>query len=334
MSRNRPALLVLLVAATLLFVLPARGARLAVAPFAPEGECPASSTWIGPGLAFVLNESLARAQVPYVPLEHLREVFDQEGLVTEPRFAKPSLVSLARQLGAGILLTGRYRVEGKDLYVSMEALDLQGDLRRLGRWEAREPVSALLALSEDLGRDLFAVLDTPWPDLPRVAPAAFESYVRGRIASDPTVAEVYLRKAVELEPSYDEASCYLALLLRNTGRVSEARSILEGLSKRSFSRSAVALAALAGLRLDEGRIGDAWNLYVRSLKAGETPEAHLGLARLYLRQKKTAEALRELRMAETFGVHQEEIELLRSQAQPQPPTAAGGTQREAGSPSP
>ncbi len=332
MSRNRPALLVLLAAATLLFVLPARAARVAVAPFTPEGECPASSTWIGPGLAFILNESLARAQVPYVPLGHLREVFDQEGLVAEPRFAKLSLVSLARQLGAGILVTGRYRLDGDDLRVSMEALDLRGDLRRLGRWEAREPVSALLALSEDLGRDLFAVLDTPWPDLPRVAPAAFESYVRGRIASDTTVAEVYLRKAVELEPSYDEASCYLALLLRNTGRLSEARSILEGLSKKSFSRSAAALAALAGLRLEEGRIGEAWNLYVRSLKAGETPEAHLGLARLYLRQKKNAEALRELRMAETFGVYQEEIELLRSQAQP--PAAASRPPTEAAPPSP
>lgn len=332
MRRNRPTFPVLMAAAAVLLVLPARAARVAVAPFAPEGECPASSTWIGPGLAFVLNESLARAQVPYVPLEHLREVFDQEGLVAEPRFAKPSLVSLARQLGSGILVTGRYRLEGEDLRVSMEALDLQGDLRRLGRWEAREPVSALLALSEDLGRDLFAVLDTPWPPMPRVAPAAFESYVRGRTASDATVAEVYLRKAVELEPSYDEASCYLALLLRNTGRLSEARSILERLSKKPFSRSAVALAALGGLRLDEGRIGDAWNLYVRSLKAGETPEAHLGLARLYLRQGKNAEALRELRMAETFGVHQEEIELLRSRAQP--PAAAPGPQTEAEPPSP
>lgn len=334
MSGNRRTPLVLLAAAALSLALPAWAVRVAVAPFAPEGECPASSMWIGPGLAFVLNESLARAQVPHVPLEHLREVFDQEGLVAEPRFATPSLVSLARQLGSGILVTGRYRVEGSDLRVSMDVLDLRGDLKRLGRWEAREPVTALLALSEDLGRDLFAVLETPWPEMPRVAAAAFESYVRGRTASDPTVAEVYLRKAVELEPSYDEASCYLALLLRNTGRVSEARAILERLARKPFSRSAVALAALAGLRLDEGRIADAWNLYMRSLKAGETPEAHLGLARLYLRQKKSSEALRELRMAETFGVFQEEIELLRSQAQPAPPAASAAPPKEAEPPSP
>lgn len=320
---------VLWFAAVLLWIgLPVRAVRVAVAPFASEGEGPPSASWIGPGLAFVLNESLARAQVPHVPLEHLREVFDQEGLVAEPRFATPSLVSLARQLGSGILVTGRYRVEGEELRVTMEALDLRGDMRRLGRWEAREPVTALLRLSEDLGRDLFAALETPWPDLPPVSAAAFESYVRGRTAADPTVAEVFLRKAVELEPAYDEASCYLALLLKDTGRVSEARAILERLAKKTFSRSSVALAALAGLRLQEGRIAEAWNLFMRSLKAGETPEAHLGLARLYLRQGKNAEALRELRVAETFGVHQEEIELLKSKAQtssPAPPAPTAGS---------
>lgn len=334
MNKNRTFHLALMAAAALFLAVPARAVRVAVAPFTPEGECPASSTWIGPGIAFVLNESLARAQVPYVPLEHLREVFEQEGLVTEPRFIRPSLVSLARQLGSGILVTGRYRVQGTDLRVYMEVLDLREDLKRLGRWEVREPITALLALSEDLGRDLFEVLKTPWPDMPRIAPAAFESYVRGRTASDPTVAEVYLRKAVELEPSYDEASCYLALLLRSTGRVTEARTILERLSRKPFSRSAVALAALAGLRLEEGRIGEARNLYVHSLKAGETPEAHLGLARLYLRQKKSAEALRELRMAETFGVYQEEIDLLRSQAQPDPPAASPSPRKESALPSP
>ncbi|MGC8763159.1 MAG: tetratricopeptide repeat protein [Acidobacteriota bacterium] len=329
MSGTRTTLLALAAAAALALGSPAWAVRVAVAPFTPEGEAPASTAWIGPGLAFVLNESLARAQVPYVPLEHLREVYDQEGLVAEPRFAKPSLVSLARQLGSGILVTGRYRLAGEELSVSMEALDLRGDLKRLGRWEVREPVTALLALTEDLGRDLFAVLDTPWPEMPPISPAAFESYVRGRIATDPTVAEVYLRKAVELQPTYDEASCYLALLLRNAGRVTEARSILERIAKRPFSRSAVALAALAGIRLEEGRIAEAWNLYVRSLKAGETPEAHLGLARLYLRQKKYAETLKELRMAETFGVYQEEIELLRSQAQPAPPPAPGASREGA-----
>jgi len=317
----------LLLGAIVFFALPVWAERVLVLPVEQEAG-PTGAEWIGTGVAFALDEAMARAGIPHVPLEHVRSLYEQEGLVSSPRFSGPSRVALARQFGADVLVTGSYHVEGEELSVRMEALEIRGDLRRLGLWDVVKPLHELLGLTETLGRGLFKVLDQEWPTLPNVGPQAFESYVRGRIAEDLTLEEVYLRKAVELAPDYLEARCYLALVLRETGRVSEASQILEGLSRASFSRSYLVLASLAEIRLEEGRLKEAWSLFMRSLKAGESPEAHLGLARLYLRQKKSAEALRELKVAESFGTHQEEIELLRNQAQ------AGAPNREAPSASP
>jgi tetratricopeptide (TPR) repeat protein len=312
----------IVLAAFLLLVRPAWAARVLVLPIDQEAG-PPGAEWIGTGLAFALDEAMARAGVSHVPLEHVQSLYEQEGLVASPRFSVPSRLALARQFGADILVTGSFHVEGEALSVRAEALEVRGDLRRLGRWEVVKPLHELLGLTETLGRDLFGALGREWPPLLNVGPQAFESYVRGRIADDPTLEEVYLRKAVELAPGYAEARCYLALVLRETGRVSEASEMLEQLSGTSFSRSYLALASLAEIRLDEGRLKEAWSLFMQSLKAGESPEAHLGLARLYLRQKKKPEALRELKVTESFGTHQEEVELLRNQAQ------AGAPDREA-----
>jgi len=312
MKRWIPVLAVLL-----LLVRPVWAARVLVLPADLEAG-PTGAEWIGTGLAFALDEAMARAGVPHVPLEHVRSLYEQEGLVASPRFSTPSRVALARQFGADVLVTGSFHVEGERLTVRMEALEVQGDLRRLGRWEVLKPLHELLGLTETLGRGLFDVLGREWPALPDVGPQAFESYVRGRIAEDLTLQEVYLRKALELAPGYLEAQCYLAIVLKETGRISEASQSLERLSHASFSRSYLALASLAEIRLEEGRLKEAWSLFMRSLKAGESPEAHLGLARLYLRQKKNAEALRELKVAESFGTHQEEIESLRNRTQAAP----------------
>jgi hypothetical protein len=275
---------------------------------------PVSSAWIGTGLAVALNEALVSGGVSCIPAEDLQKVFEQEGLVRNPTFAAPSQVALARQLGASSVIRGSYAVEERSLKVHLEAYEVAGDVRLLGKWDETRDIDGLLDVTVRLAQSLFAAMGKPWLGYTPAPPPAFESYIRGRIALDPTLEEVFLRKALEISPDYAEAACYLAMVLQESGRTTEATGLLVPLEKRPFAKAYLALATLASIRLDEGRLQEAQRLLVASLKAAENPEAHIGLARLYLRQKRYAETLRELVVAERFGTHQEEIEALRAQA--------------------
>lgn len=305
-------------ALALLFIVLSSSAwaqRVLVFPL-DQAEGPASSDWIGTGLAVALDEALTRGGVLNIPLEDLRRYYDQSGLVESPTFGLPSQVGLARQLGAGVLVRGEYRVVGQALTVKLHAFGVAGDLKSLGQWEETQNLEGLLALTRKLGQELFGGLGRSWVEPPDVNPSAFESYIRGRIATDPTLQEVFFRKAVEIQPAYSDAWCCLAIVLKATGRVTESAGILSDLEKKSYPKAYLGLLTLADIRMDEGRLAEARRLLLASLKAAEGPEAHIGLAKLYFKQKKTKEALTELVVAETFGTHHDEIDALRKQIQP------------------
>jgi tetratricopeptide (TPR) repeat protein len=311
--------------------------RVLVFPLA-QTSGPVSASWIGTGLAVALDESLTQGGVPNIPYDNLKRLFEQEGLVENPSFDLPAAVALARQLGAGVLFFGRYSVTDAALSVHLDAYDLRGNLKRLDGWDERESLQGLLDLTGKLGHHVFTVLDKPWAGPPKVSPQAFESYIRGRISQDPLLQEVYFRKAVELQPDYDDAKCCLAVVLKDTGRVTESAGILEALEKKSYPKAYLGLLTLAEIRMESGRLIEARRLLMASLKASESPEAHVDLAKLNLRQKKFKEAQAELVMAERFGTHQEEIDALRAQidresaaaAQPKAPEAPKGSSTPAG----
>jgi tetratricopeptide (TPR) repeat protein len=321
----RRVLAVILLAFLAALSLPALAQRVVVFPMEQE-QGPPSTQWIGTGLAVALDECLWQGGVLTIPYEDLKRHFDQSGLVDDPSFRLPSQVALCRQFGAGILVTGSYAVKGERLAVQMEALQTAGDLKRLGSWTEEADLQSLLALSGRLEERIFKVLGQPWKLPPPVRPEAFESYIRGRTAADPTLQEVYYRKAIEIQPDYYDAQCYLAVLLKESGRLTEAASLLKGLETKSYAKAYLGLAALAEVRMDEGRLLEGQRLLLASLKASESPEAHLGLARLYLKQKRMAEAQAELAVASKFGTHGEEIESLRRQIEALQPAPMKGAE--------
>ncbi len=79
--------------------------------------------------------------------------------------------------------------------------------------------------------------------------------------------------------------------------------------------------------MEEGRLLEGRRLLLASLKASENAEAHMGLARLYLKQKRAAEAQAELVVASKFGTHGEEIEALKSQIEALPPASPEGADK-------
>ncbi|MCX7830011.1 MAG: tetratricopeptide repeat protein, partial [Acidobacteria bacterium] len=137
-----------------------------------------------------------------------------------------------------------------------------------------------------------------------------ESYIRGRIATDPILKEVYFRKASELAPDYYEAKCLLAIVLEEENNTTESIKILEEIKGKNYSRSSLGLRFLGELKLKQGKMSEALELIKLSLKSAENSESHILLARIYLKQGKKEEALKEIRIAESFGTHSEEIQKL------------------------
>jgi tetratricopeptide (TPR) repeat protein len=308
--------------------MPAWSQRVLVFPF-EQTAGPSSGDWIGTGLAVALDEGLTRGGVHHISYGALQRLYDQEGLVQSPGFALPAQIGLANQLGTGTLVRGSYQLDDNGLRVHLEAFDVKGNIERLGQWDESAKLSGLLELTDKLGQDLFGVLGMTWKAAAKVPPPAFESYIRGRITGDPTLQEVYYRKAVELDPDYNDAKCQLAVLLKSKGRISEAADILTEIRGKSFAKAYLALVTLGDIRMEQGRLEEAKQLMLRSLKEAENPEAHIGLAKLYHKQRKDEEALKELVVAERFGTHTEAIEALRDKikADGAHPAEARGTEK-------
>lgn len=297
-----------------------------VYPLTQEGGSP-SGEWIGTGLAVALDEALAVGRIASVPYEELRRYYDQEDLVSRPAFSAASRVALAKQLGAGVLVEGSFTLRGDSLETHLRALDLSGDLRSMGSWGERSPLSDLPGLTQKMLDHLLTAMGRSVPPPVPVASSAFESYIRGRIAEDLTLQEVYFRRAIEIAPDYDNARCHLAMTLRDKGQLAESREILETQEGRTYAKAYLGLLLLAEFRMARGKLPEARRLLLASLRARDGAEVHLAMARLNLREKRYEEAERELVMAGTFGSHEEEIDVLRQEIQGERAAAAEGASR-------
>ncbi len=300
--------------------------RLLVFPLS-QSQGPDSAKWLGMGLSVAIHDALAVSGVPEMPMEDLLSFYDQEGLVQQPNFTLAAQLALARQLGAGSIVTGSYAVAQDSVTADIQLISMNGDPVRKGQWTESAGLRDLWNMTSRLRDHLLPVLGrSPAKETP-VKPEAFEAYIRGRIADDPTVKEVYFRKAVEIEPAYDDAWCYLAKLLFESDRVTEARAILEKLRPKNYAKAYIGLSTLAQIKLEEGAFTEARTLFEASLKRGESAQAHIGLAKLLIRQKRLGEAAREIKIAKSFGTDQDdidqlsaELERLKAPAQrPQPP---------------
>ena len=287
---------------------------------------PPSASWIGTGLAVALDEALTRGGVLSIPIENRERLYDQEGLVRDPAFSVPSLVALSKQMGAGVLIEGEFRTDETSVTARLNALDLAGNAKLLGAWEQTQSLSDLPELTRKLEESIFSALGRDWIAPPTVSPQAFESYIRGRISQDPTLQEVYFKKALEIQPDYSDAKCHLAIVLKEAGRVTEAAKLLTELEEQVYPKAYLGLVTLAEIRMEQGRMTEAQKLLMLSLKAAESPEVHLGLAKWYLKQRKFREASTELLMAEKFGTHQDDIDFFRHQIQVESEKAAKQTE--------
>jgi hypothetical protein len=289
----------------LLLSLPLFAERILVFPFTQNGD-DISTLWLEMGISAALEESLLDSGSRCVPIDDLENYFKEKKLVSQPNFPLSAQVGVARTFGASHLLTGSYTIVNDEISIELTAISLEREVTQKGSWKASGKVKDLRQLTDELSKKFMEAKGSAFKTHPNINPEAFESYIRGRIVLDPTFKEVYFRKAVEVDANYYDAQCLLALTLKEEGEFTESQKILESLKDKNYARSSLGLRALGEMKMESGKLSQAKELFIASLREVESAEGHLLLARLDLKQGKKDEALKELRIAQSFGTHTEE----------------------------
>lgn len=291
----------------LFFVLNIKAERVLVFPFLQQnGEI--KTLWLEMGIAAAIEESLSYNNILTVSVDDLENYFREQNLVSQPKFSLSAQLGLARNLGVTHLLTGNYKFEQDLLVVECSFFNLETSVRKIKEVKEIDRIENLRLLSEKIAKCVVENFGKSFKNYPEVSPESFESYIRGRISTDNILKEVYFRKAVEISPDYYEAKCLLAIVLEKENNTTEAIKILEQLKNKNYSKSSLGLRFLGEIKMRQGKFSEAIELFKLSLKSAENSESHILLARIYLKQGKKEEALKEIRIAESFGTHKEEIE--------------------------
>jgi tetratricopeptide (TPR) repeat protein len=289
----------------LLLSLPLFAERILVFPFTQSGD-DISTLWLEMGISAALEESLLDNGSRCISIDDLENYFKEKKLVSQPKFPFSAQIGLSRAFGASHLLSGGYTIVNGEISIEMTAVSLEREVKMKGSWNASGNVKDLRLIAEALSKKFLESMGEKYQPHAAVNPEAFESYIRGRIVMDPTLKEVYFRRAVEIAPDYNDAQCLLAQTLKEEGEITESFKILESLRKKSYARSSLGLRVLGELKMESGKLSEAKELFISSLRQVENAEGHLLLARLYLKQGKKDEALKETRVAESFGTHADE----------------------------
>lgn len=288
--------------------------RVLVFPFSQEnGDI--KTLWLEMGIAAAVEESLSYSGILCVSIDDLENYFNEHNLVSQPKFTLSAQLGLARSLGATHLLTGKYRFENDVLIVECSIFNLETIVKKEKDFTKADKVQNLRALSEDIAKVFVENFGKVFKNYLKIPPEAFESYIRGRISDDSTLKEVYFRKAAELAPEYYEAKCLLAAVLEAENNTTESIKVLEELKSKNYSKASLGLRLLGELKMKQGKFSEAIELAKSSLRSAENSESHILLAKIYLKQGKKEEAMKEIRIAQSFGTHSEEIQRLLDQSE-------------------
>lgn len=205
---RRARLVATLVAALMLpAAARAQDDRILVVPFELE-RFDARVGWLSEGVAVGLTTALEARGVAVVPRDERLAAFERLQLPASAALTRATLIKVAELVGADRVVLGTVREADGQVTIAPRVLDVAKAI--LGE---SAPVTAAAAdLIATFSR--MAVGLEPGPPTPTGTPAApptpaFESYVRGLLASAPDVQERLLVQALTLAPRFDAARAAL-----------------------------------------------------------------------------------------------------------------------------
>jgi serine/threonine protein kinase/Tfp pilus assembly protein PilF len=175
---------------------------VAILPFANGGGEP-ELDYLVDGLTEDLIQSLARLSPARVIARS--SVFRYKGIAADPR-------AVGRDLEVAAVVTGRATIRGSEIDVAAEIVDVADGAQIWGE-RYRRPLSALLALEEEIGSALAGRLEgrrrrPPAPPRVAASPEAYDLYLQGRFQWNRRTEEGFekalalFEKAIRIDPAF------------------------------------------------------------------------------------------------------------------------------------
>jgi tetratricopeptide (TPR) repeat protein len=290
-----------------------RADTVLIFPFQNDSHI-ANLDWLGEGFAELTDERLQDRDVSVLAREDRLATLERIGLPDSARFSHATMVKIATEADADILIYGRFESDGKTATVEARVLRLtppsltpplteKGPVEELPRVHARLMGQVLCALDRKnclqsgKGTDESSFSEPPGS----LRLGALENFVRGLAASQDEERLRLLRESARLEPAWDRPAYELGKIYFNRR---DCDSALVWYSRVPPNRPDGPEATFATgvchlVRNDAGRAEAAFSgLLERTRKTGEKdslpelPEVHnnLGVARLRLGKWSEADA--------------------------------------------
>jgi TolB-like protein/Tfp pilus assembly protein PilF len=180
---------------------------LAVLPFVNDGGNP-ETEYLSDGIPDTIIHSLSRLRQRDLKVRPFTSVARYKG-------REPDLREVARDLDVGAVVTGRVRLRGDNLFVSVALVDTQQDSELWGHTYDRK-LNDILALQDEIAKEIAANLrlrlsaeeERRLTKRDTQNPEAFQLYVKGRYfwnkwtPEQINKARSYFEQAIEKDPSY------------------------------------------------------------------------------------------------------------------------------------
>jgi Flp pilus assembly protein TadD len=272
-------------AAPVATVPPLPPARILVVPFETPPRDP-GSYWLGEGAALLVANDLAARGLGAIPRSGRERAYEQLHLPTNAVLTQATVIKVGQIVGAAQVIVGRVEVD--DGTLTVRARRIRTDV---GRAEPevteRGPIQDLFAIAGRVANRLVSG-GAEAPSVHRPSLQAFEQYVKGLIAEQPTAQATFLEAALKLDPSYDAARLALWDVRTAQGDHAAALAAVQPVKADApDGRRARFLAAVSLLQLRQ--FDDAFAALQGLLKDRQDAAIYNNLGVLQLRRGWTAE---------------------------------------------
>ena len=225
-------------------------------PFENEAHV-ARYDWLGEGAASVLTEDLTALGAQALSREDRLQAFEHLRVPATHTLSDATIIRVAQIVGAEQVITGSFAVSGTSLTIHARPTRLDTG-RRFPDISETGPLTDLFEIFARAARRLLPDSAVPMTEMERGHPplAAFEEYIKGAVAENPSTQIVFLKEALRYAPQLHQARVALWSVYNEQGEHRQALDIVQQVpSNHPLSRQARFRAGLSMMRL--GRYAEA-----------------------------------------------------------------------------
>ena len=232
------------------------GARQLVMPFENETH-DARYNWLGEGAASALTDDLTALGAQALSREDRLRAFEHLRVPAAHNLSDATIIRVAQIVGAEQVITGSFAVNGTSLTIHARPTRLDTG-RRFPEVSETGPLTDLFETFARAARRLLPDSAVPMGEMERGHPplAAFEEYIKGAVAENPSTQVVFLKEALRYGPEFHQARLALWSVYNEQGEHRQAIDIVQQVpSNHPLSRQARFRAGLSTMSL--GRYAEA-----------------------------------------------------------------------------